>query len=329
MLALAAGAAGAHERVFYVQRVSAEEDLAQNTVSAIFQDRAGFVWIATQGGLHRYDGYRFELYQHNPEDSHSLPSNFVSALAQDDEGRLWVGTDSAGLSRLDAGQASFAPLPPPDDADAPARNAITALMHDPKSGLWIGSRFGIERAGAGATRETILKLEPGGQVYRFARTDDNAIWAATSDGLYRIAPSSLKVERAAPALAGPVLSLHVDHGDRVWAGTPDGLHAIGPNAETRRVWPAPDGPSFPGRPQVLSIEGDESGRLWLAVYPFGLVVFDPATGKSEQLASDPRLHGSLPEDTIRVLMRDRSGLLWLGGIVHGLASLDPEGARFR
>jgi ligand-binding sensor domain-containing protein len=126
-----------------------------------------------------------------------------------------------------------------------------------------------------------------------------------------------------------VLSLYVDRGGRVWAGTADGLHAVAANAETRKVWPTAEGYTPPGTPQVQAIEGDESGRLWLAVFPFGLIVFDPATGKSQQLASDPRLHGTLREDTIRVLMRDRSGLLWLGGIVHGVANLDPEGAKFQ
>ena len=75
MLAVVPLVASAHERAYYFERVSADEDLAQNTVNAMLQDRTGFVWVATQGGLHRYDGYRFELFQHNPEDPDSLPDS--------------------------------------------------------------------------------------------------------------------------------------------------------------------------------------------------------------------------------------------------------------
>ena len=61
--------ADAAERAYYFERASTDDVLAQNTVNALLQDRAGFVWIATQGGLHRHDGYGFVLLQRDPERS--------------------------------------------------------------------------------------------------------------------------------------------------------------------------------------------------------------------------------------------------------------------
>src|SRR5688572_30625699 len=144
-LALAAGDAAATQRDYYIQRVSAADDLAQNTVNAVLQDRAGFVWIATQGGLHRYDGYRFVLFQHSPDDPESIPDSFVTALAEDDQGRLWVGTNAAGLAWYDAANHRFVGDPGNGDRDAaPRRGTVSALLYDVKHGLFVASRSGLE-----------------------------------------------------------------------------------------------------------------------------------------------------------------------------------------
>src|SRR5688572_1342558 len=71
-LLLAAACAQAAQREYYFQGIGSERGLAQNTINALLQDRQGFVWAATQGGLHRYDGYTFRVYQHRPNDPGSL-----------------------------------------------------------------------------------------------------------------------------------------------------------------------------------------------------------------------------------------------------------------
>jgi len=329
LLALVASGAGAHERAYYFQHVNAEDDLAQNTVGALLQDRTGFLWIATQGGLHRYDGYRFVLYQNDPADPRSLPSNFVTALAEDDQGQLWVGSNGKGVARFDAGSGRFVALATGEDLKS-ARNAVSALRFDADSGLWVGSRFGIELVDAQGNRRDVLVLDPrsGSQVNGFAESEEGTIWTAASDGLYRTVEGTLATSRVAPDLPLPALSIHADRGHRLWVGTGSGLYSVGSSGGARRVWPGGEDGAEPPLP-VQSIESDERGRLWLSVSPFGLVVFDPATGRSERLRSDPRLKGALPEDTVRVLMRDRSGLMWLGGIVQGLCNVEPDGARFR
>ena len=76
-------------------------------VTALHQDRLGFMWIGTQGGgLHRYDGYDAVLYDHDPRDSTSLASNNITDIFEDDEGTLWV-TTWAGLSRYHRDRDGF------------------------------------------------------------------------------------------------------------------------------------------------------------------------------------------------------------------------------
>ncbi|HET9483449.1 MAG TPA: two-component regulator propeller domain-containing protein, partial [Xanthomonadales bacterium] len=139
LLALCAVATSvaALERAYYVERVSAAEDLAQNTVNALLQDRTGFLWIGTQGGLHRFDGYHFVPFQHDPEDPNSLADSFVTALAADDKGRLWVGTNGKGVSRYDAALSQFVFDAGSEQADlVQRRGAIGALLYEPGRGLW-------------------------------------------------------------------------------------------------------------------------------------------------------------------------------------------------
>lgn len=106
----------ATERTYFFERAGRREDLAQNTVNAMLQDRAGFLWIGTQGGLHRYDGYEFLRFQHVPGHDDSLPDSFITALAEDSFGRLFVGTNRRGLAFRPADSARFERVPERDQA---------------------------------------------------------------------------------------------------------------------------------------------------------------------------------------------------------------------
>ncbi len=325
-------AAGATERGYYFQRVSGEEDLAQNTVNAIQQDHTGFIWVATQGGLHRYDGYQFLLYQHDPEDATSLPDSFVTMLAEDDQGRLWIGTDGRGVARYDAAADRF--VPDPRSGAGAKRSAIKALWYQPGTGLWVGSQLGIELIEDGEKYRDIFAFGDAAgtdvEVRQFAPGPDGDVWAATSIGLLRIAHDTRQARRVAESLPNPVLSVHRAKDDTLWVGTQTGLFRLDAGAGPVRVWPARGHADPAGvRVPVNDIEETADGRLWMAIYGGGVATFDPATGNSEALRHDPRLVGSIPEDSIRTLALDRSGLLWTGGDVHGVARVDTQGAKFR
>src|SRR5690606_31444883 len=66
--------------------LSIADGLSQNTVTAILQDRTGFLWVGTEGGLNRFDGYAFTVYTHEAGDSTSLAHSFVHALLEDRDG---------------------------------------------------------------------------------------------------------------------------------------------------------------------------------------------------------------------------------------------------
>jgi ligand-binding sensor domain-containing protein len=83
------------------------EQLSQSSVLCLFQDRTGFLWLCTEDGLNRHDGYVFDVYRHIPGDPNSLERDFVWAVAESANGDLWVGLDGGGLARWDRKQDRF------------------------------------------------------------------------------------------------------------------------------------------------------------------------------------------------------------------------------
>ncbi|MGZ5489025.1 MAG: ligand-binding sensor domain-containing protein, partial [Candidatus Aminicenantales bacterium] len=72
--------------------------LPQNSISAVVQSLDGYLWLATQEGLARFDGMRFTVF--NSRNTKEIRHSYVSALFADKEGSLWIGTAEGGLSLL-------------------------------------------------------------------------------------------------------------------------------------------------------------------------------------------------------------------------------------
>ncbi|MEM9390812.1 MAG: two-component regulator propeller domain-containing protein, partial [Bacteroidota bacterium] len=80
--------------------VALEKGLTNNWVSTILQDSMGFIWVGTQDGLCRYDGYQFEVLRNLPDDKQSLAANWVRTMAQDMDNNFWIGTYGGGITKF-------------------------------------------------------------------------------------------------------------------------------------------------------------------------------------------------------------------------------------
>ena len=88
-------------------RLSVEQGLSHSTVTSILQDRYGFMWFGTQDGLNKYDGNRFTVYRHDPENPHTIGDNLITALYEDTRGTLWVGMERGGLDSFERDSGRF------------------------------------------------------------------------------------------------------------------------------------------------------------------------------------------------------------------------------
>ena len=114
---------------------SVEDGLSQSNVTCILQDSRDFLWIATQDGLNRYDGYEFKTYKHNPANQNSISNNFINHLIEDKEGNLWIATNS-GLNKFNPLTGKFTTFYKSDSNSIP-QNQVFHLYEDSKGIIWI------------------------------------------------------------------------------------------------------------------------------------------------------------------------------------------------
>ena len=85
---------------FNFKNITIEDGLSQSTVKTIYQDIKGYIWVGTDAGLNRYNGYEFKQYKHDEYNKNSISHNYIIDIAEDKNGRIWISTIN-GLTRID------------------------------------------------------------------------------------------------------------------------------------------------------------------------------------------------------------------------------------
>ena len=120
------------------------DGLSSDYSNTIIQDRKGFIWIGTNNGLNRYNGYETTVFVSNEEDSSSISSNWITALLEDADGNLWVGTDGGGLNFYDKEKNVFENYVfDSENPNSINSNVILSLELDKQQRLWIGTNKGL------------------------------------------------------------------------------------------------------------------------------------------------------------------------------------------
>ncbi len=83
------------------------DGLSMSTINSIMQDSQGYVWLATEAGLNRYDGYSVRQFRRERGNEHGLASDYVWSIAEDAHGDLWLATDGGGVARWDRRTETF------------------------------------------------------------------------------------------------------------------------------------------------------------------------------------------------------------------------------
>ena len=158
MFSLLSLVAKAEEGILYTSN-----QLTSTLITSLVQDHQGFIWIGTQNGLNRFDGYRFTPYLYKKNVPTSLCHNNVTALFVDNDGQLWLGT-AKGLARYNAATDDFTHFDIRPDTDDEPR--ITNIVETPQGTILVGtSGFGLYEVGRHAT--DIRKTD------RYSATDEN------------------------------------------------------------------------------------------------------------------------------------------------------------
>ncbi|WP_425261071.1 two-component regulator propeller domain-containing protein [Rubrivivax sp. RP6-9] len=329
------------------EHLTLQQGLPNEIAMAVAQDGEGFLWIGTLGGLARWDGYRLQVHRSEPGTAGALPDNVIQTLHGDAAGRLWIGTSSGGLVRHDRASGRFVTLGA--GPQGLSHVSVHGIADDGQGGLWVATAGGLDALAF--TSEGRLQRRPpdpaverlrGRRVLAVLRSRDGALWVGTDIGLLRRAPEGgafvpvpLAVPQrdatAAAALAsGATLQAEVhalleDSAGQLWAGTAHaGAFVIAPGQAARPVREQPDASGVPlSVQQVSSITEVRPGEVWLGTVGHGIVAVDGASGQTRRIRRQAMRASSLADNSVRSVVRDRSGLVWVASN-RGLSRHDPR-----
>ena len=327
------------------KRVTGEQQLPGSSVSAIVQDQQGFLWLGTDDGLVRYDGYTFRVFRNEAQNPHSLSYNTITALLQDADGTLWVGT-VYGLNRFQPKSERFLREHGEDEQDREARQlgkaCITSLAHDHSGALWIGTK-----------KDGLFMRDDDGAIeaYRHDPDDDDSLshndvhaiyedsrqrlWIATAAGLDQFDSQSEEFTHRLQDCEGDkcanasILVIQEDHAHALWLGTQQGLGRLADNDDAVTWYRHDDADtSSIGHGAVTAILEDRMGTLWVGTEGGGLSSFRHDAGTFVRYISDSSSPDGLTSNYISALYEDRAGVVWIGTYTGGLSKFCYESEKF-
>ncbi len=318
----------------HFERLTVDDGLASSSVLCMIQDHRGFLWLGTEnGGLQKYDGYRFTTYRNIPADTNSLSNNTIWSIAEDAEGILWIGTAGSTLNKFDPDQESFTRLPCRSNDIKPGghENLFTTCV-DHKGNVWVGSYgqglFRYDRVEKifvhfstkqGLNANSVRALLPIG----------NNLWIGTYAGLNKMDLSTRSITSYQSQYPnGPgsqaVYALYTAQPDILWlTGQERGLYQLNTLTNEFTHYPVPENDSLKvSQSFFYDLCSTPDGHLWLASRGGGLIRFDPGQETFRRFVPQSGDPNSLSNDIVQSLLPDVAGTLWIG-TNNGLNKIDP------
>lgn len=277
------------------RQYESNQRLSNTTVSWITQDDHGFLWIATEMGLFKFDGYTFTEYQPNSSIEGSLAHELLFSVYHDQQGDLWVGS-FLGLQQYNSARDNFISYFPDSTAILAIKgNFIQRIVEDKAGNLWIATYNGL---------------------FRFNLTS-KAFERFPVDPLHPNGLSDSKIR-----------SLIIDRSKKnLWIGTENGLNKM--NLKTKKIsryFHEPDNPFSLSGNIIRAIYEDRKGNIWIGTQS-GLNKLDPISGRSIRYRNNPLDAFSISSDTVLAFVEDRLNNLWIG-TWNGLNVLEQDKEKF-
>ena len=290
-----------------------DDGLSNSHINQIYQDSEGYIWIATENGLNKFNGYDFEVFLSIPDDTASIRGNYVLNVYEDSRGLFWVAT-SNGLLLYDRTRNAFTPwsLGVPDDLFK--ERQARCILEDRNHNLWISS--------------------PG-------------------DGVVRLDAETLSpvvFNRYNSSITDDVISCMLEdrHGN-IWFGTEEqGVFVFNPyNATTIHYYNIPADPSTLNNNRIFAICENADGAIWIGTMGGGINVFDEKTktfrplsvkttttsramqssGSPSSIQSEQLPETASGENLIYSLLCDKNQNIWVGTDGAGIIQYDPLGIK--
>lgn len=323
------------------EAISTAQGLSQGLINDMIQDKEGFIWIATKGGLNRYDGYTFKIFTNDPQDTSSISSNAVSNLLEDSQGRIWIGTYDGGVNVYNKKTGRFLRIAKKsgDLSGLSSNRIISAMIELPNGNILVCPQGGcmniISMPDKSSRPLSITRVDApqNREILGVGKDDKGFIWVGCTDGsIFIFNPSSFSFTLLSN---GHTLT--------------DLIEKIGTRLTARASQPflLKPFPEIPGssmalidsvgqlRSDVFSNDKAEglilNNRFPLKPGTSGDTFFDFSDLKAGDDLGDAtilNLKSAIKNQGLKSLLLDRSGILWVGTLGHGIYKYGVGRSRF-
>jgi ligand-binding sensor domain-containing protein/signal transduction histidine kinase len=291
-----------------------EAGLPHNSVNAVAQTKAGYMWVATREGLARFDGNRFQLVHTESFSSHR--NRGLTSLCEKKDGSLWIGSDDGSVSLLKEGKVSIMPVP------SDARSRVSSIHESREGSLWIGTETkGLFQFQQGQFRRWTMQDGMAHDSIRSICEDgDGHVWVATAAGVNCIRNGRIETFGVQQGLLhNATRSVCIDRQGYVWIATHLGVTRMkeGKCASFTTKHGLSDN-------YANVIFEDRNGQIWIGTFG-GLnrvVKHSESSDEQVQFITETQADGS-PYERVQCIFEDREGGIWVG-TRDGLSRLKPR-----
>ena len=321
-----------------------EDGLSQSTVLAVLQDRFGFLWVGTEDGLNRYNGYTFKVFRPDLNNPDTISDRWVTSLFEDKQGYIWIGTRQGGLNRYDPATGKFNYyLHNPEDPESISSNNVTAILENKKGELWVATNYGLNLLDRQTGRFQRFNSDPdvpttisSNLVTALFEDSRGILWIGTDDGRLNRFNSATRNfisyiydPKNYQAIKGKsIQGIVEDHNGDLWIASYEGLQRFRPSESSFTTFKhSKTEPSSLISDTILSIYLDRSESLWVGTNE-GLDHFNLKTNSFVHYRNDPSDPTSLNNNIILSIYEDRGGVLWIGAFGGGLNKFNKGQSKF-
>jgi diguanylate cyclase (GGDEF)-like protein len=327
-----------HPGRFKVNTLHLEGGVNRDWVHTVYRDATGYLWVGTDNGLRRYDGYQYTLFASNKADPRSLGTSLVYTLLADSQQTLWIG--GRVLSAFNAETETFDNYPVTDN------NVIWGMAEGPGGILWVGTElYGL--IGFDMDKRKVVYHsgnEPGSETLGLPITvtdiiNDNAdpsiLWMTATNGLFSFDTKTLQFRRlfSNEELGHARLSitsmLRMDRDGSIWMTSENGLYFINPDNRNYRHYR-----SKPGDPRSLitdiltAVFIDSKERVWIGADKQGVHIYQPKTDDFIHIPASTAEPGSFGPAAINEIHEDDQGSLWFSVGPFGVQRISEHLEKF-
>ena len=330
-----------------------ENGLPENSVKCILQDHLGYLWLGTQNGLVRYDGYVMKVYQAKENTFGFLSNNVITTIYEDKGNTLWVGTVH-GLNKFDRASGTFTSyIYNPKDRNSINGSNVRCICEDRYGRLWIGTPWGLSLADREKGTFAQFYLPQGDSlVYRTDKpgtrflairaiiedpTSSNLLVGTQSPGLWEVNIEKRTFSKYRQRgniepdnLIGPIVSFCKARDGRMWIASSHSLSCLDP--ERRNLTSCLQIPILPGANSgAAGVVEAQDGYIWCGFFAGdqGIFRFDPKMNTYLGFRPYPKAPEGSRYNQVNTVYQDRSGILWAGVWEGGAAKWNPRSHAFR